>query len=54
MNQEDAEVLLQEVFIKAYCNLRNFDTLLKFSSWIYRIAHNQVVVISKRQNFLKM
>jgi len=41
--QEDAEDLLQEIFVKVYRNLNDFDQSLKFSSWIYRIAHNQVV-----------
>lgn len=43
IGQEDAEDVLQEVFIKAYVNLNNFNSDLKFSSWIYRIAHNQVI-----------
>ncbi len=42
-NKEDAEDVLQEVFIKAYFNLNNFDSKLKFSSWVYRIAHNQTI-----------
>lgn len=41
--KEDAEDLLQEIFVKTYRNLRDFDQSLKFSSWIYRIAHNQVI-----------
>ena len=41
--QEDAEDLLQEIFVKVYRNLNDFDPDLKFSSWIYRIAHNQVI-----------
>jgi RNA polymerase sigma-70 factor, ECF subfamily len=41
--QEDAEDLLQDVFLKVYRNLNDFDPSLKFSSWIYRIAHNQVI-----------
>jgi len=40
---EEAEDVLQEVFIKVYQNLNGFDPKLKFSSWIYRIAHNQVI-----------
>ena len=40
---EDAEDLLQEIFVKVYRNLNDFDQSLKFSSWIYRIAHNQVI-----------
>lgn len=41
--REDAEDLLQEIFVKTYRNLRGFDRNLKFSSWVYRIAHNQVI-----------
>jgi len=41
--QEDAEDLLQEIFVKVYRNLYGFDPSLKFSSWIYRIAYNQVI-----------
>lgn len=42
-SREDAEDVLQEVFIKTYYNLNGFDPGLKFSSWIYRIAHNEAV-----------
>jgi len=42
-NNEDAEDVLQEVFIKVYLNLNDFNKDLKFSSWIYRITHNQVI-----------
>ncbi len=40
---EDAEDVLQNVFLKAYRNLNDFDRGLKFSSWIYRITHNEAV-----------
>lgn len=40
---EEAEDLLQEIFIKMYTHLNSFDTSLKFSSWAYRIAHNHVI-----------
>ncbi len=42
-NKEEAVDLVQEVFLKAYKNLKSFDTKKKFSSWIYRIAHNESV-----------
>lgn len=42
-SREDAEDVLQEVFISVYKNLNEFDDSLKFSSWIYRIAHNKTV-----------
>lgn len=40
---EETEDILQEVFIKIYKNLNNYDSSLKFSSWIYRITHNQTI-----------
>ena len=43
INYEDAEDILQDVFIKVYLNLNDFNDDLKFSSWIYRITHNQVI-----------
>jgi RNA polymerase sigma-70 factor (ECF subfamily) len=43
VNKEDAEDILQDVFINVYKNLNGFDGNLKFSSWIYRITHNQVI-----------
>ncbi|HEX8974365.1 MAG TPA: sigma-70 family RNA polymerase sigma factor [Patescibacteria group bacterium] len=42
-SKEDAEDILQDVFLSAYKNLNDFDQTLKFSSWIYRIAHNKVI-----------
>lgn len=40
---EDQDDVLQEIFIKVYRNLNGFDTSLSFSSWIYRIAHNEAI-----------
>jgi RNA polymerase sigma-70 factor (ECF subfamily) len=40
---DEAEDVLQDIFIKVFRNLNDFDQDLKFSSWIYRIAHNQVI-----------
>lgn len=43
LGAEDIEDILQDIFIKTYQNINNFDKDLKFSSWIYRIAHNEVI-----------
>lgn len=43
INKEDAEDILQEVFVKAYQNLNDFDLNFKFSNWIYSIAHNATI-----------
>lgn len=48
--KEEAEDLLQDVFIKAFRNLNSYDTERKFSSWIYRIAHNEAVNHIKRKS----
>ncbi len=42
-SKEDAEDILQEVFMSVYENLNDFDSRLKFSSWIYRITHNKTI-----------
>lgn len=43
VNIQDAEDILQEVFIRVYKNLNSYDSDLKFSSWIYRITRNYVI-----------
>lgn len=43
VSNEEAEDILQDIFLKTYLNLNSFTTSLKFSSWIYAIAHNQVI-----------
>ena len=49
-NPEDAADVLQEIFIKAYVNLNSFDTSMSFSSWIYRIAHNEAISWYRKQS----
>lgn len=43
ISREDGEDILQEIFIKAYQNLNDFDLNYKFSNWIYSIAHNTTI-----------
>jgi RNA polymerase sigma-70 factor, ECF subfamily len=43
ISDEEAEDILQNIFIKVYLNINSFDGKLKFSSWIYRIAHNEII-----------
>jgi RNA polymerase sigma-70 factor, ECF subfamily len=50
ISREEGEDLLQNVFLKAYQNLNDFDASLKFSSWIYRIAHNEVISAWRRRS----
>jgi RNA polymerase sigma-70 factor (ECF subfamily) len=38
-----AEDLAQEVFFKAYRRLDTYDPVRKFSSWLFKIAHNTTI-----------
>jgi RNA polymerase sigma-70 factor (ECF subfamily) len=50
-DSDNIKDVLQTVFIKAYKNLYGFDINRKFSSWIYRIAHNEAINnIKKKSN----
>lgn len=47
-NEEKAVDIVQEGLIKAYINLNGFNTNKKFSSWIYRIVHNEAINAVKK------
>jgi RNA polymerase sigma-70 factor, ECF subfamily len=42
-SQEDIEDILQEVFIKVYRYLNDYDSDMAFSTWIYQISRNTVI-----------
>ena len=42
-HSEDAMDISQEVFLKAYRSLSNFDERSAFSTWLYRITHNTCI-----------
>ncbi len=47
---DDIADLVQEVFVKAYVNIRSFNVKMRFSPWIYRIAHNEFVNALKKKS----
>lgn len=51
---EDAEELLQDVFLKAFRNLSGYKRESKLSTWLYRIAYNVAISATrkKKQEFL--
>lgn len=49
-NRDETEDILQNVFSKTYKSIEHFDIARKFSSWIYRIAHNESVNFLKRKS----
>jgi RNA polymerase sigma-70 factor (ECF subfamily) len=46
---EDLEDAVQEVFIKAYKNIQSFTVSRKFSTWLYRVAHNTFINVIKKK-----
>ncbi|HNU76361.1 MAG TPA: sigma-70 family RNA polymerase sigma factor [bacterium] len=54
-DHDKASDAVQESFIKAYINLNGFDVKKKFSSWIYRIVHNEAInLIDKNKKIVKL
>jgi len=53
-DHEDIKDVIQEVFLKTYKNIRSFDTKRKFSTWLYRIAHNELINVLKKRKTLPL
>ena len=47
--QQDAEDVLQETFLKAYRGLKSFDGRSKLSTWLFRIATNEALMVLRRK-----
>ncbi len=47
-DEDSAADIVQESFIKAFKNLKGFNIKKKFSSWIYRIVHNEAINHAKK------
>jgi RNA polymerase sigma-70 factor, ECF subfamily len=48
-NREDALDLSQDVFLKAYQNLRKLDDPERFAAWLFRIAHNEAYSLFRKR-----
>lgn len=48
-NASDAKELLQETYLSAYRNLKNFQGKSSFSTWLYRIATNHALMHFRRK-----
>ena len=49
-NEQDAEDIVQETFMKAYRQLAKFDGRASFSTWLYRIAANGSLDLIRSRN----
>src|SRR5881398_3698823 len=48
-NREDAEEVVQDAFLKAYSNLKQFQGQSKFYTWLVRIAVNEALMRLRRR-----
>jgi RNA polymerase sigma-70 factor, ECF subfamily len=48
-DEQDAEDVLQETFIKAFKNIQRFEGRSKLSTWLYRIAVNESLMILRKR-----
>lgn len=54
-DHDKASDAVQESFIKAYISLNGFHIKKKFSSWIYRIVHNEAInLIDKHKKHIRL
>ena len=47
-NQQDAEDVVQETFLRAYRRLRQFESRSSFGTWIFRIAMNSALDLTRK------
>jgi RNA polymerase sigma-70 factor (ECF subfamily) len=47
-NQQDAEDVVQETFLRAYRRLKQFESRSSFATWIFRIAVNSALDLTRK------
>lgn len=50
LTKEDREDIVQDIFIAVYRNLNSYKTEYSFSTWLYRIAHNQTISFLRKHS----
>jgi len=48
-NPDDSLDLSQDVFLKAYQNIRRLDDAARFGPWLFRIAHNEAYSLFRKR-----
>ncbi|MDQ6705444.1 MAG: RNA polymerase sigma factor [Acidobacteriota bacterium] len=48
-SREDALDLSQDIFLKAYQNIRKLDNAARFAPWLFRIAHNEAYSLLRKR-----
>lgn len=52
-NNEDAEEVSQDVFVKVYLSIKSYRKESKLSTWIYSIAYNTAISKSRKKKYQK-
>ena len=52
-NTQDAEDIYQEVLVRVYKNLKQFEFKSEFSTWLYRVVVNYCINFQKKRHRLK-
>jgi RNA polymerase sigma-70 factor (ECF subfamily) len=52
-NSEDSQDIVQDAFIAAYENLKNFKGESKFSTWLYIILANKALAFKNKQKYFE-
>jgi RNA polymerase sigma-70 factor (ECF subfamily) len=53
-NEQDAEDVVQETFLRAYRHMGRFDSRAQVSSWLHRIAANYAIDLLRRRKRWRM
>ncbi|HOX08036.1 MAG TPA: sigma-70 family RNA polymerase sigma factor [Planctomycetota bacterium] len=53
-DRDQAEDLMQEVFMRVYRNARSYKPVAKFTTWLYRVAANLCINEAKKAKLRKM
>ncbi|HEB62452.1 MAG TPA: RNA polymerase sigma factor [Bacteroidetes bacterium] len=51
-SEDEAEDILQNAFIKIWKNINGYDETIKFSSFLYRIVHNETISLWRKKQTL--
>ena len=52
-SEDEAEDILQNSFIKIWKNINGYDETIKFSSFLYRIVHNETISLWRKKQTLE-
>lgn len=52
-NSDDSQDIVQDSFIAAFENLKNFKGESKFSTWLYRIVANKALAMKNKQKYFE-